>query len=231
MLPVVILAGGQATRLGELSEKIPKCLVPIAGEPFIYHQLRLLQNHGVEKVVICVGHLGNQVKNAVGDGLKFGLSVQYSEDGPNLLGTGGALMKALPLVLDYFMILYGDAYLEIDYRDVAKSFLYSGKLGLMTVYHNQNQYASSNVIFDGKLVRVYDKIIHDPSMEYIDYGINCLAKESLSERTVENFDLGEIFTELSINKQLAGYEVYERFYEVGSLEGIRDLEHHLASKS
>jgi NDP-sugar pyrophosphorylase family protein len=230
MLPVVILAGGLATRLGEMSDKTPKCLVPIAGEPFIFHQLRLLQRNGVEKVVICVGHLGNQVQDAVGDGSRFSLSVQYSDDGPKLLGTGGAIMKALPLVLDYFMILYGDAYLDIDYRDVAKKFLYSGKLGLMTVYHNHNKYATSNVIFDGKLVRIYDKIKNDSSMEYIDYGINCLAKESLSNRVIKQFDLGEVFTELSINKQLAGYEIHERFFEIGSLEGISDLESHLASK-
>jgi NDP-sugar pyrophosphorylase family protein len=147
MLPVVILAGGLATRLEGIAKDIPKALVPIAGEPFIFHQLRLLRDNGVEKAVVCIGHMGEQIKQAVGDGEAFGVSVKYSDDGPNQLGTGGALIKALPLVPDYFMILYGDSYLEVNYREAAKVFLYSGKLGLMTVYLNQNQYDKSNAIF------------------------------------------------------------------------------------
>jgi NDP-sugar pyrophosphorylase family protein len=231
MLPVVILAGGLATRLGELSEKMPKSLIPIAGEPFIFHQLRLLQKSGVEKVVVCVGHLGKMVKQAVGNGSAFGLSVQYSDDGPKLLGTGGALMKALPLIPDYFMVLYGDSYLDVDYREVAKTFLYSGKLALMTVFYNQGLYETSNVIFDGKLVRVYDKVKPAPAMDYVDYGLNGLSKDALTERSIEKFDLSELFTELSLKKQLAGYEIKDRFFEIGSKEGISDLEKYLSSKS
>jgi NDP-sugar pyrophosphorylase family protein len=230
MLPVVILAGGLATRLGKISEKIPKSLISIAGEPFIFHQLRLLRKNGIERVVICVGHHGKQIIKAVGDGSAFGISVQYSEDGPKLLGTGGALVKALPLLMDYFMIVYGDSYLETDYREVAKNYLYSGKTGLMTVYLNEDRYDKSNVVFDGTLVRVYDKTLKAPSMTYIDYGLNCLSKDALSGRKASNFDLAEVFTHLSLKKELAGYEVKDRFYEIGSIQGIKDLEQHFASK-
>jgi NDP-sugar pyrophosphorylase family protein len=139
-------------------------------------------------------------------------------------------MNALSFLPDYFMVLYGDSYLEIDYREVAKTFLYSGKLGLMTVFHNQNRYDKSNAIFDGSLVRVYDKTVNNPAMEFIDYGLHGLCKESLAGRAVEKFDLSEVYTELSLKKQLAGFEAKERFFEIGSKEGISDLERHLASK-
>ncbi|MDR2340456.1 MAG: NTP transferase domain-containing protein [Deltaproteobacteria bacterium] len=231
MLPVVILAGGLATRLGDLSENIPKSLLPIAGEPFVNHQLRLLGAKGVEKVVMCVGHLGEQIKETVGDGSAFSIEILFSDDGPRLLGTGGALLKALPLLPDYFMVLYGDSYLEADYREVAKTFLYSGKSGLMTVFRNNNRFDKSNAIFDGKLVRVYDKSKNDPSMEFIDYGLNCLSKEALDDTPSEIFDLGDVFTRLSLRKQLAGFEVAERFFEIGSIEGVRDLELHLGRKT
>jgi NDP-sugar pyrophosphorylase family protein len=230
MLPVVILAGGLATRLGNLTKDTPKSLIPVSGEPFIFHQLRFLKSSGVEKVKVLLGHLGEKIKEAVGEGEAFGLSVTYSEDGPELLGTGGAIRKALPGLPDLFMILYGDSYLEVDYREIAKAFLYSGKLGLMTVYHNENRLENSNVIFQGGLVRLYDKVNHDKSMQYVDYGVSCLTKETIVDWPKTSFDLSEVFYDLAIRKELAGYEVKTRFYEIGSPSGIKDLERHLAGK-
>lgn len=213
--------------MGELTAKMPKSLLPVAGEPFIHHQLRLLKGKGVDKVVLCVGHLGGMIKEAVGDGTRFGLEVLYSDDGPVPLGTGGALLKALGLLPDYFMVLYGDSYLEVDYREVAKRFLYSGKPALMTVFHNQNRYDRSNVLFDGELVRIYDKASKDPAMEYVDYGLNCLSGGALAEPPAGAFDLGQVFAQLSLKGELAGFEVRERFFEIGSLAGLGDLERHL----
>ena len=117
-LPVAILAGGLATRLGEITKTIPKALVEVAGEPFVVHQLALLRNAGVQRVVLCVAHLGEQIEAVLGDGRDYGIEVVYSNDGGELLGTGGALRHALPLLGDSFFVLYGDSYLICDYAAV-----------------------------------------------------------------------------------------------------------------
>src|SRR5438876_1042545 len=146
-LPVAILAGGLATRLRPITERIPKVLVPVAGKPFLAHQLELLRTQGLTRVVLCLGHLGERVRQVFGDGQAHGVTLQYSFDGPVLLGTGGALKQALPLLGENFFVLYGDSYLPIDFRPVGDSFERSGKLGLMTVYENQGRYDTSNVVF------------------------------------------------------------------------------------
>ena len=156
-LPVAILAGGMATRLKPITEKVPKVLVEVAGEPFFSHQIRLLSKAGLKRLVLCVGYLGEQVEALYGDGSVWGVSIEYSFDGPRLLGTGGALIRALPKLGDAFYVLYGDSYLPIDYLAVGRSFLASGKQGLMTVFANQGRFDSSNVWFENGSVRVYDK--------------------------------------------------------------------------
>ena len=115
-LPVAILAGGLATRLRPITEKIPKSLVDVAGEPFIVRQLDYLFRQRVRDVVLCIGYLGEMIEAVVGDGSRFGLRVSYSIDGPILLGTGGALRRAAPLLGEAFFVLYGDSYLPVDYR-------------------------------------------------------------------------------------------------------------------
>lgn len=225
MLPMVILAGGLATRLGDLTQNTPKALLPVAGEPFIAHQLRLLKRHGFSEVVICGGFLGDQIQAAVGDGRDFGLSVGYSFDWPELLGTGGAVKKALPLLGDGpFMLMYGDSYLLVDYQAVAKAFLKSGKPALMTVYHNEGLYDASNVVFQGGIIELYDKNNKTPAMHYIDYGLGCFCPDILRRWPDTKFDLAEVYTPLSRDGQLVGYEVFTRFYEIGSHQGLRELD-------
>ncbi|MDR1166478.1 MAG: NTP transferase domain-containing protein [Deltaproteobacteria bacterium] len=230
MLPVVILAGGLATRLGPLSADTPKSMVKVAGEPFIFHQLRLLRRGGAERVKILVGHLGERIVEAVGDGAAFDLAVTYSADGPKLLGTGGALVRALPTLPAFFMVLYGDSYLEVDYREVARAFLYSGKLALMTVYKNENRHERSNAVFYNGAVRLYDKKNHDSSMNYVDYGLLCLSGEAFRDAPSGKFDLSETLAGLAVKKELAGLEVSERFYEIGSPTGLAELEKRLTEK-
>src|SRR6266481_3446322 len=113
MPPIAVIAGGLATRMGDRARTTPKSMLVVAGEPFIAHQLRLFRREGLERVVLCVAHLGDQIEDFVGDGAKFGLSVNYSPDGETLMGTGGAVKKALPLLGDEFFITYGDSYLDI----------------------------------------------------------------------------------------------------------------------
>src|SRR5436305_11328201 len=156
-LPVAILAGGMATRLRPITEKIPKLLVEVAGEPFFSHQIRLLKKAGLTRLVLCVGFLGEKIVEQYGDGSKWGVKIDYVFDGPKLLGTGGALIAALPRLGEAFFVLYGDSYLPIDYRAVGNFFLDSGRLGLMTAYENQGRSHARNAWFEKGEVERHDR--------------------------------------------------------------------------
>jgi len=220
---VAILAGGLATRLGPITATVPKSMLPVADEPFVAHQLRLLARQGVIEVVLCCGYLGDQIEAFVGDGSAFGCHVRYSFDGDKLKGTGGALKRGLPLLGDHFMVMYGDSYLPTNYRAVYRSFLESGRQGLMTLYRNEDLWDKSNVIFrDGRIVR-YDKQSQTPEMHYIDYGLGVMWSQALADRTGDEvFDLSSVYEGLVERGELAGYEVTERFYEIGSHAGLHE---------
>jgi len=232
MLPVAILAGGLATRLRPITETIPKALIEVAGKPFIAHQLQYLRQQGVNSVTLCIGYLGEMIQEFVGDGSQWGLKVSYSPDGPVLLGTGGALKQALPMLGERFFVLYGDSYLPINYASVQKAFIDSKQLGLMTVLKNQNQWDRSNVTFElGKLIE-YNKEVINPGMHYIDYGLGALQATVLGRYPDgEPFDLSKVYNELSMQQQLSGYEVFDRFYEIGSIQGIADTETYLLQQT
>jgi len=223
-IPVAILAGGLATRLRPITEKIPKSLVPVAGRPILAHQLEMLHAQGIRKAVLCIGFLGEMIQREFGSEA-YGIKLEYSFDGEKLLGTGGAIKRALPKLGEEFFILYGDSYLPIPYAPVAEFFHRSGKLGLMTVYHNEGKYDTSNVVFRDGEIAVYDKKARLPEMHHIDYGLS-LFKSSVFEAypAGEKFDLAEVMGRLVHEKQLAGYEVPERFYEMGSPAGLEELE-------
>ncbi len=223
-LPVAILAGGLATRLRPITEKIPKLLVEVAGEPFFAHQIRLLKKAGLTHLVLCVGYLGEKIVELYGDGSAWGVKIEYAFDGPKLLGTGGALIQALPKLGDAFYVLYGDSYLPIDYLSVGDHFLRSGQLGLMTVFENREAYDTSNVHFADGAIQVYDKKNKIPAMHHIDYGLGVFraaAFDGFSRTDV--VDLAEVQKSLVAKKQLCGYEIKQRFYEVGSHAGLDEL--------
>jgi len=232
MVPIAILAGGQATRLGPIAARLPKSLVDIAGEPFIAHQLRLLQRQQIKQAVLCVGHLGEAIRGFVGDGRDFGIEVLYSFDGERLLGTGGALRRALPLLGDEFMVLYGDTYLDIEYAVVLEAFSSSGAVALMTVLRNEDRWDTSNVVFDGAHILRYDKRTHTRDMHYIDYGLGVLKRDVFAQRACnEIFDLSDIYGRLATEGKLAGYEVTQRFYEIGTPAGLAATETFLRQRS
>jgi NDP-sugar pyrophosphorylase family protein len=223
--PVAILAGGLSTRLRPLTEEIPKALVAVAGEPFLAHQLRLLRSAGIRKVVLCVGHLGEMIQGEFADGSSFGVELAYSFDGPTLLGTGGALRKALPLLGDQFLVLYGDSYLPIDYAAPAQAWLASGKLALMTVFPNRNRWDASNVWFEAGEIKTYDKRGRTTEMKHIDYGLGVFGAAALASCPDDRpFDLVEFYQDLIGRKELAGFEVSQRFYEIGSRQGLAELD-------
>jgi N-acetyl-alpha-D-muramate 1-phosphate uridylyltransferase len=229
-IPVAILAGGFATRLRPITEKIPKSLVPIAGKPFLAHQLELLRSRGIRRAVLCIGYLGEMIQRDFGDGKNFGVQLDYSFDGPKLLGTGGAIKRALPLLGEKFFALYGDSYLPIDYAPIADFFHRSGKRGLMTVFRNEGKYDTSNVVFRNGEIVVYDKKNRLPEMRHIDFGLSLFEVAAFEKFPADApFDLAEVMQKLVREKQLAGYEVRERFYEIGSPAGLAELESLLQS--
>ena len=223
--PVAILAGGLATRLRPVTEKIPKALIKVADQPFLAHQLRVLRSAGIRKVVMCVGYRGEMIENEFGNGSDFGIEVTYSFDGPQLLGTGGAINKALPFLGKQFLVLYGDSYLPTDYSEPIRAFLASGKAGLMTVFRNEGRWDTSNVLFQGGTIESYTKKDPTPQMQHIDYGLGVLSAAAFSSWPSDKaFDLADVYQQLIAQKELAGYEVKERFYEIGSPAGLAELD-------
>lgn len=223
--PVAILAGGLATRLKPITENVPKALLDVAGEPFIAHQLRLLSNAGFREVVLCLGYLGELIEAFVTDGSRFGLKVNYVFDGKRLRGTGGALKHALGYLGDRFAVLYGDSYLPVDYQKVIDAFAGSAKPALMTVFKNNDLWDKSNVLFESGEIRAYSKTAPTSEMQHIDYGLAVLQSDVFKTFSgSEVFDLADLYSHLVAEKRMAGYEVTERFYEIGSTTGLEELD-------
>ncbi len=228
LFPVVILAGGLATRLHPITHTLPKSLVKINNKPFIHYQLELLRKNNIEKVVICTGFLGEQIINYVDNGHRFGLEVSYVSDGPILLGTAGALKQALATLSDNFFVLYGDSYLCCDYLAIQSAYLQQGKKALMTVLKNNEQWDKSNVLFSDNKIIIYDKKNKSPNMQHIDYGLGVFHKSAFDKITpFEKFDLADLYQDLLKQQQLASYLVHQRFYEIGSFTGLEELGEYL----
>jgi NDP-sugar pyrophosphorylase family protein len=203
-MQLVILAGGLATRLFPLTSKVPKSMLEINKRPFLEYQLELLKEYEIKDVLLCLGYKGELIKNYFGDGKKFGVNLSYSYDGEKLLGTAGALKKAYKLLNDNFLLMYGDSYLPYDYWKIEEAFKNSEKLSLMVVHKNQNRFDKSNILIADDLVKVYDKTLKGENLEYIDAGLSILKKEVLS-------------------LEMLAYEVKQRFYQIGSLEGLEEF--------
>jgi N-acetyl-alpha-D-muramate 1-phosphate uridylyltransferase len=225
LFPAVILAGGLATRLHPVTQTIPKSLIDINGKAFIYHQLKLLKSKGITQVVICLGYLGEQVIDYLHN-IDLEIDISYSLDGDKLLGTAGAIKKALPHTLqaESFFVIYGDSYLRCEYIDIQKYFQSQHQPALMTVYKNEGQWDSSNVEFVAGKINKYDKVNKTAQMQYIDYGLGIFNKSAFDLIPAnESFDLAKLYQMLLAKQQLCAYEVKERFYEIGSFAGIEEL--------
>jgi NDP-sugar pyrophosphorylase family protein len=239
----LILAGGLATRMRPLTETIPKALIPITDVPFVDHQLRWMAAHGVTRVVLSVGYRGDMLRDHVGDGARFGLAeVQVVDEGTALRGTAGALRLALDQgVLDEaFLVTYGDSFLPIDFAPVWDAFLTSGAPALMTVFHNAGRWDTSNVIYRDGRVELYDKRrATRPAAEFqfIDYGLLAMKRSVIATRVPaprapdEKADLADLMHALSRAGELAGLEIRERFFEIGSPEGLEDFEAWMRARS
>jgi NDP-sugar pyrophosphorylase family protein len=232
-MPVLaLLAGGLATRLGDMTASMPKSLLPVACEPFLAHQLRRAVTEGIQDVVICCGHFGEMIEKFAGDGTRFGCRVRYSYDGPKLLGTGGAIRRALPLLGPTFWVMYGDSYLTVPFIPVLDAFHTAGKLALMTVFANEGRWDASNVeLSDDGIVR-YEKRHADAAMRHIDYGLSLFTQEAFASCAVDQpFDLSDLQKELVERGEMACFEARERFYEIGSPAGIAETRAMLLGKT
>jgi N-acetyl-alpha-D-muramate 1-phosphate uridylyltransferase len=231
LLPVAILAGGLATRLRPLTDHVPKSLLRVAGRPFIFHQLELLREQGVGRVVLCLGHMGERIRAAVEASLAPGLAVSYSFDGARVLGTGGALRQALPLLGEEWFVLNGDSYPSCSLRQLQAAYRAAQRPALMAVMRNDNRWDRSNVLFsDGRLL-AYDKRAPRPDMSHIDFGVSVLSRPVFAPYGhADILDLADILHDLSLRDELAAFEVAERFYEIGSVQGLKDTEEFLSRR-
>lgn len=231
----VILAGGLAQRLRPLTECVPKALVPVAGRPFADHQLSWLASQGVTDVTFAIGHLGGAIQAFVGTGYRWGISVRYSDEGDTLRGTAGALRLAYDrgLLEPAFGVLYGDSYLAAPVATAWAEFAATKPAVLMTVYRNEGRWDASNVKLSDGLVIRYEKGTAAAGMHHIDYGFSIVDRDAVMPLIEQAAvaDLAEVYKRLSAQSQVRGFEVSERFYEIGSPAGLAELEKLLGGAS
>ena len=225
MYSTLILAGGMATRLHPITQKIPKSLISINNKPFIEYQLRYLQKQGVNNVVISIGQFGEMIENCVKDLKNIKLDIEFVFDGKNLLGTGGAVKNSLSKLSDIFFLLYGDSFLHVNFKYIKNYFEHSNKQALMTIFENVGLYDKSNVLYDNDVILEYNKTIFNPKMKHIDYGLSIFSKDIFKDYPAYiNFDLSEVFLKILNLNELDCFIVSKRFYEIGSFQGIKDFE-------
>jgi NDP-sugar pyrophosphorylase family protein len=228
MLPVAILAGGLGNRVKHISKSVPKSLILFNGKPFLEWQLQLLEKNNCKKVVICVSHKSEMIAKYIKNRSKSSLKTIISNDGEYQLGTGGALIKAKELLGPAFMVIYGDSFLPIDFNDVAETFQNSNKIALMTIVKNDLDFEPSNVYFKSGCIERYDKKNPDDSMTFIDFGLSAFKHEAFNGYESDQFlDLSTIQTKLAAQRNLLGYQVHKRYYEIGSPKGIEDFERYI----
>ncbi len=230
-MQIVILAGGLATRLRPLTENIPKSMIRIENKPFLRHQIELLRDNGVSDIVLCVGYRSHMIKDYFGNGKRFGVNIIYSDEGENLLGTGGALKNAEPLLEDVFFLMYGDSYLLFDYRGIESYYKKLRNFCLLVVYKNHNLYDNSNIGIEDGLVTIYDKTNPDGKLNYIDAGLSILSKEILNQIPSDRpSPLEELYQKIIAKGEMLAYKVNQRFYEIGSLQGLKEFENLIKSR-
>ncbi len=226
-MQVVVLMGGLGTRLGV---DTPKSMVNVCGWPFFRYQFNLMRNWGFRKFVFCVGHGAEDIVSYFGDGKWLDTEITYSYDGETLLGTGGAIKKAMPLLEDNFMVIYGDSYMDINYLELIVKYKQEarrGKYGLMVIMNNHNQYDMSNVeCYNGEIIE-YSKKEPTLFMDYIDYGISIFRKEVFSLFLINHFDLSQVHDILIRSKILGNYVATRRFYEIGTPAALEEFKQYV----
>jgi NDP-sugar pyrophosphorylase family protein len=224
-MQAVILAGGLGTRLRPLTDKVPKAMIPVQGRPFLEYQLAYLAEHGADDIVLCVGHLGRQIRDHLGDGRRFGVRIRYGDEGECLLGTAGAIKGVITMLRDAFFVVYGDSYAPVEFADVMAYFQRHDRPGLMVVLRNEDRWDRSNVVVRDNLVAVYDKQRKHPGMDYIDYGVSVFRRKAFAVIPPGvAADLAVVHRHLVDRRELLAYETTRRFYQIGTPEGLAEFE-------
>jgi len=232
LLQAVILAGGLGTRLGKLTQKVPKPMLQVNGKPFLEYEITLLRDSGISDFVLCVGYLGEVIENYFKDGTRFGINIRYSHDGQRLMGPAGALKCAEPLLDELFFVTYGDAYLRADYHRVMKTLLDSRRLGVMVVYENHDLYGKSDIAVKDGYVTGYDKVGRSEGMFWVNFGVTALRKRALSFiPPTKEIGEEEFYHELIMRKELLAFQVSDRFYEIGSPQSLKEFEQFISRRS
>ena len=226
-LPIVVLVGGLGRRLGNKVKKNPKPLIKINGKPFLEIILTNLINKGFKKIVLCTGYLESKILKFVKK-KKIKAKIIISSDGKSLLDTGGAIKKARNKVSNKFFLMYGDTFLPIDFEKIEKKYLKQKKPVLMTILKNNNKFDKSNVFYNKKTL-LYSKDNYDAKMKYIDYGLLVFNKNVFKTIKKKKFPLSLLLNKLSLKNLIYGYKVYKRFYEIGSIKGLRETKKYLKS--
>ena len=230
-MQAAILAGGLGTRLRPLTEKVPKALVPVGGRPFLEYEIELLKQNSIDDIVLCLGYLGEQVEEHFGDGKKFGVKIRYSHDGEELLGPIGGLKMAEEMLASEFFVTYGDAYLRLDYNGLMATLLRSGRMGAMAIYRNDGKHGKSDLVVQDEFVTAYDKKATLPGMVWINFGVTALRKAALKRLIAgRKYDEEPFYRDLIERRQLLAYETNERFYEIGSPQGLDEFTRLIAKK-
>lgn len=230
-MQIVIFCGGLATRLKNLAKNKPKSMMDINGKPFLEYQIDNIKKYDIKDIVLCVGHLSEQIIDYFGNGEKFNVNIKYSHDGEKPLGPIGALKKAEPLLKKDFFIMYGDSYLSVNFKDVYNFYKKYDKAACMVVYKNKDKYDKSNLIIKDNLVLGYGDKQRTKDMVYIDYGASLLSKKTLYNLKDDTFySTGDFFSKLIKNHELLAYEVKTRFYHIGNPEALEELRKYIKTQ-
>jgi NDP-sugar pyrophosphorylase family protein len=200
-------------------------MVPVCGRPFLTYQLEYLAHHQIQDIILCVGYLGEVIEAYFGDGQRFGVTIRYGHEREQLLGTAGAIKNVEHLLDDVFFVTFGDSYTVVDFEKIMESFISRDRLALMVVFKNDDRWDRSNVVLDGEFVRIYDKQRMHPGMRYIDFGVSLFRREVFRDLPPGSpVDLDDVNQRLIAQRQLLACETRDRFYEIGSVAGLREFE-------
>jgi MurNAc alpha-1-phosphate uridylyltransferase len=226
-LPVFLLAGGLGTRIAEEYRDIPKCMIDINGKPFIAYVLENIKKFGFEQVVILAGHLAEPMINYVGNGEAFGLRVEYSLDGEQLLGTGGAIKKALHFAKDDFVVTYADSYLEYDWTPIVEHYSRIGSQSLVSVYRNVDATDKSNIVFHNGKITSYRKVGQTPDHTYIDWGVSIFLTKTFEKYPHTQWDLSEYLLDRIAQNALDGFAVPQKYFEIGTPQSLEQFRQYM----
>ena len=230
-MQMIILCGGLATRLGNLSKDTPKSMIKIEGKPFLEYQIEMLKKQSIKDIILCAGHLSEKIIEYFGDGKKFGVNIRYSHDDEKPLGPIGALKNAEPLLDDVFFIMYGDSYLFVDFKKVYSYFLEYEDLALMVAYKNFDKYDASNLAIKNGRIVACGKENKTKDMIYIDYGTSILRKKVLEiVPKYTPYSTERFFSELVKKRELMAFETEERFYHIGNLKSLEEFRSYIRTK-